>query len=132
VTRLDRTETELNEALPGDPRDTTTPAAMLANLNRLVLGDELSTGSRNQLMLWLKGNTTGGTRIRVGLPANWVVGDKTGSGDNGSTNDVAVIWPPDRKPLIVTAYLTGTTASVDDRNAALASVGRAVAAAVGA
>ena len=132
VTRLDRRETALNESLPGDPRDTTTPAAMLANLDSLVLGSALSGGSRDQLTAWLKGNTTGGTRLRAGLPADWAVGDKTGAGDRGSTNDIAVIWPPGRKPVLVTAYLTGTTASTEQRNATHASVGRAVLAALGA
>ncbi|KIZ39342.1 MULTISPECIES: class A beta-lactamase [Rhodopseudomonas] len=130
VTRLDRTETDLNEAGPGDPRDTTTPAAMLSNLKNLVLGSALSESSRDQLVAWLKGNTTGGTRLRAGLPTDWVVGDKTGSGGRGSTNDIAVIWPAERKPIVVTAYLTGTEAPAEQRNAALASVGRAVVAAV--
>ena len=132
VTRLDRIETELNEALPGDPRDTTSPAAMVGDLNRLVLGSALSDASRTLLTLWLRGNTTGGARLRAGLPAGWVVGDKTGSGDRGSTNDVAVIWPTNRKPALVAVYLTGATATVEDRNAALAAVGRLAAFALGA
>ncbi len=130
VTRLDRTETDLNESLPGDPRDTTTPNAMLANLDALVLGSALSTGSRDRLTAWLRGNTTGGTRLRAGLPTEWTVGDKTGAGERGSTNDVAVIWAPGRRPVLVTAYLTGTAAPADRRNATLASVGRAVFAAI--
>ncbi|MCW6511599.1 class A beta-lactamase [Hyphomicrobiales bacterium BP6-180914] len=127
VTRLDRVETALNESLPGDLRDTTTPGAMLANLYKLVLGPALSGGSRDQLVTWLKGNTTGGMRLRAGLPTTWVVGDKTGAGSRGSTNDIAVIWPVGQKPVLVTAYLTGTDASVEQRNATIASVGRAVA-----
>ncbi|MGI3899254.1 MAG: class A beta-lactamase [Janthinobacterium lividum] len=130
VTRLDRMETELNESLPGDPRDTTTPNAMLADLDALVLGSALSIGSRDQLIAWLCGNTTGGTRLRAGLPASWSVGDKTGAGERGSINDVAAIWAPDRMPVLVTAYLTGTAAPADQRNATLASVGRAVSAAI--
>src|SRR5262249_10570222 len=96
VTRLDRVEPELNEALPGDPRDTTTPAAMLANLRALVLESALSAASRAQLERWLVGNKTGDTRLRAGLPAGWRVGDKTGSGERGTTNDVGLFWPPDR------------------------------------
>lgn len=126
VTRLDRTETGLNDAAPGDPRDTTTPGAMTANLQALILGDALSQPSRDQLTAWLVANQTGGAKLRAGLPGNWRVGDKTGGGDWGTTNDVAVIWPPDRKPVIVSVYLTGTKASFDDRNAAIAAVGRAV------
>lgn len=126
VTRLDRTETGLNDAAPGDPRDTTTPGAMTANLQALILGDALSQPSRDQLTAWLVANQTGGAKLRAGLPGNWRVGDKTGGGDWGTTNDVAVSWPPDRKPVIVSVYLTGTKASFDDRNAAIAAVGRAV------
>lgn len=126
MTRLDRAETALNEALPGDPRDTTTPNAMASDLRALVLDGMLSAESRAQLAGWLAANTTGGKRLRAGLPAAWRVGDKTGSGDRGTANDVAVIWPPDRAPFIVTAYLTGATASADRQNAVIAAVGRAV------
>jgi beta-lactamase class A len=129
VTRLDRIETALNESLPSDPRDTTTPSAMVANLNSLLLGSALSATSRDQLTQWLLANTTGGTRLRAGVPATWRVGDKTGTGDQGSTNDIGILWPPNAKPLLVCAYLTGTKASGDERNATIAAVGRAVAAA---
>lgn len=126
MTRLDRAETALNEALPGDPRDTTTPNAMASNLRALVLDGMLSAESRAQLADWLAANTTGGKRLRAGLPAAWRVGDKTGSGERGTANDVAVIWPPDRAPFILTAYLTGATAPADRQNAVIAAVGRAV------
>ena len=125
VTRLDRTETGLNEASPGDPRDTTTPGAMTTNLGALVLGTPLSGPSRDQLVAWLVANQTGGAKLRAGLPEHWRVGDKTGGGDWGTTNDVAVIWPPGRRPVIVSVYLTATAASFDERNAAIAAVGRA-------
>jgi beta-lactamase class A len=129
VTRLDRIETALNESLPNDPRDTTTPSAMVANLNSLLLGSALSPASRDQLTQWLLANTTGGTRLRAGVPATWRVGDKTGTGDQGSTNDIGILWPPNAKPILVCAYLTGTKASADERNATIAAIGRAVAAA---
>lgn len=129
VSRLDRIETALNEARPGDPRDTTTPAAMAANLRRLVLGDALSPRSRELLTQWLVANRTGDTRLRAGVPAGWRVGDKTGAGGNGTAIDVGVLWPPGRPPLIVAAYLTGTRAADAQRYAAIAAVARAVAAA---
>jgi beta-lactamase class A len=127
VTRLDRNEPALNEAVPGDPRDTTTPLAMLSNLRTLVLGTALSGTSREQLTAWLIGNKTGDTRLRAGLPKDWRVGDKTGSGERGTTNDVGLIWPSQRAPIIVAIYLTGTPAKGEERNATLAAVGRAVA-----
>jgi beta-lactamase class A len=130
VSRLDRIEPELNEARPGDPRDTTTPVAMLANLRVLALGEALSAGSRAQLVRWLIANKTGDTRLRAGLPGGWRVGDKTGAGEQGTTNDVAVIWVPERAPAIVSVYLTQTSASAEQRNGTLAAVGRAVASAL--
>jgi beta-lactamase class A len=128
VTRLDRTEPDLNEAIPGDPRDTTSPVAMLSNLHTLVLGNVLSATAKNQLGRWLIGNRTGDARLRAGLPAGWRVGDKTGSGERGTTNDVGIMWPPGRAPIVVSIYLTETSKTADQRNAILAAVGRATAA----
>jgi beta-lactamase class A len=130
VTRLDRVEPELNEGEPGNPRDTTTPNAMVSNLQKLVLGDALSSASRDQLTAWMIGNKTGDARLRAGLPAGWRVGDKTGSGSHGTANDVAVIWPAQRAPVIVAVYLTGASGSNDQQNATIAAVARAVSAAV--
>jgi beta-lactamase class A len=123
VTRLDRRETELNEAKPGDPRDTTTPVAMLKSLRKTVLGTVLSTSSREQLTSWFIGNKTGDKRLRAGVPKGWLIGDKTGSGANNVTNDIAIIWPPDRAAIIVTAYYAEARAPDDQRDAVLAEVG---------
>jgi len=127
TTRLDRFELELNEARPGDPRDTTTPAAMVSTMQVLLLGDALSTASRERLIGWLVANKTGNERLRAGLPAGWRAGDKTGTGYRGTTNDVAIVWPPNRAPLLIAAYLTETEATSEARNATIASVGRVVA-----
>jgi beta-lactamase class A len=124
MTRLDRVETALNEASPGDVRDTTTPAAMADDLATFVLGDRLSPASRDRLAGWLVANTTGGKRLRAGLPGGWRVGDKTGTGGHGATNDIAVAWPPGRGPLIVTAYYGESAAPIEAREAVLAEVGR--------
>ncbi|RZL87854.1 MAG: class A beta-lactamase [Variovorax sp.] len=127
-TRLDRTEPTLNEARAGDPRDTTTPGAMARSMQKILLGDALTPASRAQLLQWLDANKTGGERIRAGLPADWKVGDKTGSGANGATNDVAILRPPARAPILLAIYLTETQASAPARNKTLASVAQAVAA----
>lgn len=130
VTRLDRNEPTLNEGKPGDPRDTTTPVAMLEDLDRMVLGRVLTPASRDQLAAWLVANRTGGTRLRAGLPKDWRVGDKTGTGPRGiGINDIAVIWPPGRAPLLLTCYLTDTP--LDAANAIHVDVAQAVAAAAG-
>jgi beta-lactamase class A len=127
VTRLDRIEPDLNEALPDDPRDTTTPAAMLKNIQALVLGDALSERSKEQLISWLVGNKTGDARLRARLPASWRVGDKTGSGEHGTTNDVGVAWPPQSAPVLIAIYLTGAMANGEARNRTIAAVGGAIA-----
>lgn len=127
VTRLDRWETALNEAVPGDPRDTTTPVAMRGNIQKLVLGKALSPTSSETLGHWLLGCKTSDARLKARLPAGWRVGDKTGSGDHGSTNDVGVIWRPNKKPIAVTVYLTNTDADQSARNATIASVGQIIA-----
>jgi beta-lactamase class A len=129
--RLDRLETALNEATPGDPRDTTTPLSMLGNMERLLLGDALKPASRTQLIDWLIACRTGNQKIRAGLPKDWRCGDKTGGGGYGSNNDIAIMWPPGRRPVLVAAYVTETTAPLDARNAALAAVGQAIASAIG-
>lgn len=124
VTRLDRTEPTLNRH-DGD-KDTTTPAAMLGDAHKLLLGDALADASRERLTNWLLANQTGGDSLRAGLPSNWREGDKTGSGDT-ATNDVAILWPPQRKPVLVAAYYENANASGKDRYAVLAEVGRIVA-----
>ncbi|MYM66797.1 class A beta-lactamase [Pseudoduganella sp. FT55W] len=104
--RLERWETELNTAIPGDVRDTTTPLAMAKSLQKLVLGDALPAAQRKQLKDWMLGNPTGATRIRAGVPSGWPVADKTGAGDYGTVNDIAVIWPPGKAPIVLAVYLT--------------------------
>lgn len=122
-TRLDRRETDLNEAKPGDPRDTTTPAAALKSLQKLVLGKGLSEKSRSQLERWMIGNEVGGPLLRASLPEDWQIGDRTGAGGHGSRSVVAIIWPPNRKPVVVAIYLTETEASMEERNRAIAEIG---------
>jgi beta-lactamase class A len=114
--RLDRWETALNTAIPGDPRDTATPEAMARSLQALALGDTLPASHREQLNDWLRGNTTGAKRIRAAIPARWQVGDKTGSGDYGTANDLAVLWPPGRKPIVLAIYHTQKEADAKSRD----------------
>ncbi len=126
VTHLDRTEPTLNEGRPGDPRDTTTPFAMAATLRALILGSVLQPASRAKLAEWLIANRTGATRLRAGLPPYWRVGEKTGTGD-GTANDVGILWPPGRAPLVVTVFVTASTAPSAAQDAAVAAVARLVA-----
>lgn len=123
-TLLDRMEPELN------PYDITTPNAMLGDMQKLLLDDALSQASRERLTRWMLDCQTGLQSLRAGLPTGWRVGDKTGQWDDdktGANNDIAIVWPPDRKPLLVTAYFMTRTPDVASRKAVLAEVGRIVA-----
>jgi len=126
VLRLDRMEPVLNDAIPGDPRDTTTPRAMAQTLRSVLLGGVLSDAGRARIVAWMSATTTGTRRLRAGVPFDWRVADKTGTGDLGTTNDIGVLWPPRRAPLVVVAYLTECKAPDDARAAALADVARSV------
>ncbi len=126
VTRLDRWEPQLNESTPGDPRDTSSPRAMAGLLQRLVVGQALSRGSREQLAQWLRDTKTNAQRLGAGLPALWRVGSKTGTGPHGSTNDVGVYWREGRPPIVVVAFLTESAASLAVRETAIAQVAKAV------
>lgn len=128
VTRLDRTEPTLNEAKPGDPRDTTTPNAMAETLRKLLTGDALKPASQKQLADWLVASKVGDKRLRAGLPPAWRVGDKTGTNDVGCGNDVAITWPPNRAPLIIASYLDHAGGTPQQRDAVHADVARIAAA----
>jgi beta-lactamase class A len=104
VTRIDRLEPDLNVTTPCDPRDTSTPEQMGRDLRTLVLGDALDADARQHLTDLLEANTTGDQTIRAGLPGDWTVGDKTGSGAQGESNDIAVAWPPRRAPMVIAIY----------------------------
>jgi beta-lactamase class A len=131
TTRLDRNEPALNEGRPGDPRDTTTPRAMADTMRVLVLGSALDAQSRDQLTQWLESDAVGGPLLRAGVPADWRIADRTGAGGFGARGIVAVMWPPNHAPIVAAIYLTETGASMDERNDAIAAIGRAIATAVG-
>jgi beta-lactamase class A len=127
VTRLDRNEPGLNEATPGDERDTTSPRAMADDMRRVLLDDVLSEASRRRLEAWLIDDKVGDKRLRAGLPPGWRIGDKTGSGDHGTANTIAIIRPPERAPIIATVYLTESSAPMDARNAIHKEIGALIA-----
>jgi len=104
-----RGEPEVNASVPGDMRDTTTPRAMMLDVQKLLLADDvLGSQQREQLKAWMLGNVTGAARIRAAVPGSgWLVADKTGSGDYGTANDVAVVYPPSAAPFVVAVYFTG-------------------------
>lgn len=127
ITRLDRTEVALNENAPGDERDTTTPEAMaMSAAHFLATNEVLNAGSRDLLIGWMRSASTGLDRLRAGLPAEWNAGDKTGTGGNGSHNDVAIAFPPGGKPIVIASYLSESAASNVDKAAAHAEIAQIV------
>ncbi|MBB5883572.1 class A beta-lactamase [Xanthomonas sp. LMG 8992] len=128
-TQLDRNEPGMNDFVAGNPRDTTTPAAMAATMRTLLLGEALQPVSRQRLIGWMRDNRTGKDCLRAGLPAGWQIGDKTGSNGTDTRNDIAIIWAPGRAtPLLLTAYLNGASVDSAARDATLKAVAQAVAA----
>ena len=98
----------MNEAAPGDLRDTTTPRAMARDLNSLVLDATLSAASRALLKNWMVQCKTGDKKIRSAVPKDCLVANKTGSGDQNTSNDIGIIWPGKQAPFVLTIYLTGS------------------------
>jgi beta-lactamase class A len=127
VTRLDRAELALNSNDAGDPRDTTSPRAMVGLMRKVLCGDALSPAGRERLLGWLRACETGRERLRAGLPPDWIVGDKTGTGQRGAVNDVAIALPRGRAPILVASYLSDGDAGLPALTAAQADIGRLVA-----
>lgn len=123
VTEVARTEPELNSAVPGDPRDTTTPRALAGSLRAYAL-DAAAPEDREQLMDWLRRNTTGDALIRAGVPGDWEVGDKTGTGAYGTRNDVAVLTPPGRAPIMLAVMSSRDEPDADQDDALVAEAAR--------
>jgi beta-lactamase class A len=127
VTRLDRNEPMLNVNKPGDVRDTTSPRAMVGLMRRLLCGPTLSEEHRALLIGWMRACETGKLRLRDGFPADWKVGDKTGTGLRNAVNDVAIAEPPGRAPILVATYMSEGTATMDAAQLAHAKVASLVA-----
>lgn len=127
TTRLDRNEPSLNSGLPGDPRDTTTPRAMVDSMLRIFTQDVLALPSRALLIDWMIASRTGLDRVRAGLPKSWNPGDKTGTGENGVVNDLVVAYPPQRRPVLMAVYMSGSKLPTRDLAAAHAEIGALIA-----
>lgn len=130
LTRLDRYEPQLNSNLPGDPRDTTTPAAMVQLMRTLLIDGPLRPRSRQLLAQWLIGSNRGLDRLRAGLPSDWRVGSKAGTGARGAVNDLAIAWPPGRTPILIACYLDAPAATYEAAAKVHSEVARRVAAAL--
>jgi beta-lactamase class A len=133
VTRMDRFEPTIADAVPGDPRDTSSPRALTGDLRALLLGETLTADKREYLQDLMRRNATraGAERIRAGIPSDWVIADKTGTGDYGTANDIAVVWPPNSGPLTMAIMSTKTTRDARSEAALLAEAARYVASVLG-
>ncbi|WP_077569722.1 class A beta-lactamase [Paenibacillus ihbetae] len=125
VTQADRYETELNEAVPGDDRDTSTARALATSLNAFALGDVLPKDKQTILTDMLRGNTTGDELIRAAVPEGWAVGDKTGAGSYGTRNDLAIVWPPEGDPVVLAVLSSRDTQDAEYDNALIAKAAEA-------
>jgi beta-lactamase class A len=124
VSRLDHNEPELNRSLPGDPHDTTTPAAMAGTLRRFVVGEVLSPASRQRLASWMLDCKTGANRLRAGLPKDWKIGDKTGNNGKDASGDIAVAWPRPDAPVVICAYTQGGSPTAAQLETVFTVIGR--------
>ena len=127
ITRLDRQEPALNQNVPGDQRDTTTPRAMVDSMLSMFTQDVLSIPSRALLIDWMIASRTGLDRVRAGLPKSWNPGDKTGTGENGAFNDLVIAYPPNRRPVFVAVYMSESKLGSKELAAAHAEIGTLIA-----
>lgn len=131
VSNTTRTEPTLNEATPGDIRDTTTPRALATTLQKFTLDQALPPAKRAILNTWLLTNTTGATTIRAGVRTDWKVGDKTGTGGYGTRNDVAILWPPNHAPILLAVMSTKGVKDAVPNDALIAAAAKAAITALG-
>jgi beta-lactamase class A len=123
-THLDHNEPDLNVAIAGKDNDSTTPAAMCADLERLFASDFLTVVSRTKLEVWMQQNQTGMTMIRAGIPGDWQIGDKTGRSGDGATNDIAVVRPPGNGPMFLAIYTMDSAEPQDMRERLVAEAAK--------
>lgn len=123
VTRLDRTEPTLNEAMPGDARDTSSPKSMAAGLQKILTSNTLTPANRATLDSWMREDKVGDALLRATLPQGWSIADKTGAGGHGSRAIIAAVYPPQQAPFYVAIYITRTEATMPMTNTAIAQIG---------
>lgn len=126
TSRLDRIEPELNQAIEGDLRDTTTPNAVTLSLSKIIFGDVLSMNSKQQLIDWMKANQVAFPLIRAVLPQGWQVADRSGAGGFGARSLTAIVWPIDQKPFILSIYIKNTTQNMARRNQVIRDISQAI------
>lgn len=124
VTQVDRYEPDLNSAVPGDTRDTSTPKSLATNLQAYGVSELLPAEKRNILTDWMRGNTTGDALIRAGAPTDWEVADKSGAGSYGTRNDIAIVYPPNRAPIVIAVLSSRYTQNATYDNTLIAEAAK--------
>lgn len=124
ITQSERYETELNEFKPENKRDTSTPKAMATNLKKVILSDFLPDDKRELLIDWMTGNEAGDSLIRAGAPEGWTVIDKSGAGTYGTRNDIAVVKPPNKEPIVIAIMSRHDTENAEYDDALIAKAAK--------
>lgn len=124
VTRVDRLEPDVNTAVPGDERDTSTPRVLAGHVRALVLGDRLDEPARERLLGWMRASTTGTGLVRAGMPSGWKVADRSGGAAYGSRHDLAVVWPPAGAPIVLAVMTSREGQDDEGRDALVAQAAR--------
>nr|WP_312777792.1 class A beta-lactamase [Pseudescherichia sp.] len=126
VTRLDRTEPTLNEATPGDERDTSTPERMASGLHTLLATPRLTAPHREMLEKWMRDDKVADNLLRAALPEGWAIADKTGAGGYGSRAIIAAVYPKGAQPVYMAIYITQTDAEMKMSDGVIKRIGERV------
>ncbi|MCL1135671.1 class A beta-lactamase [Shewanella hafniensis] len=126
ITRADRYEPDLNTNLEGDLRDTSTANAMAANFNKLLLGNILSTQSKEQLKDWMMGNKVADNMLRLVLPTGWEIADSTGANSYGARGIISMVWSESQQPLIISIYIKKENTAIEEREKVISEIGRVI------
>ncbi|MDP8916345.1 MAG: class A beta-lactamase-related serine hydrolase [Pseudomonadota bacterium] len=120
------------EAYLRNPADGATPIGTVNALEALKKGWLLSPASTQKLLEILSGGRGGGARLKAGVPTEWVVAHKTGTGPdwhrvNAGFNDVGLLIAPDGRAYAAAVYIGRTERGVGERQRLMAEVARVVA-----
>ncbi|WP_198555511.1 class A beta-lactamase [Shewanella sp. Pdp11] len=126
ITRADRYEPDLNTNPEGDLRDTSTANAMAANFNKLLLGNILSTQSKEQLKDWMMGNKVADNMLRLVLPTGWEIADRTGANSYGARGIISMVWSESQQPLIISIYIKKENTAIEEREKVISEIGRVI------
>lgn len=114
-----------------DPADGATPEGIARTLGRLARGELLSPDATQILLDKMLHSRSGPMRLKAGVPKDWKVYHKTGTGQElrglaTGYNDVAAFKAPDGAIYGVAVMIGETRQPIRERTAMMQSVARAV------